>query len=487
MATAAWAYHDATRHSLASVRASQHRLDFANQPLPFKIYTDLEPIPLPREFAPSAGTALEAIGGTLEPDPALIVDRTLIARLCYYANGVTRLLRRPGGTVPFRAAACTGALYHIELYLVCQDLADLAAGVYHYAAHDHALRRLRSGDFRAALAAATGAEPHISDAPVVLVATSTFWRNAWKYQARAYRHSFWDCGTVLANLLAVSAAQRLAAHTLVGFADALINELLDVDPSHEAALCLVSLGLGGRPVTAAPPLVPLDYPTQQLSAYEVEYPAIAQMHAASALADGAAVAAWRNAGSAPVDARPPTPATPPIEQVITRRGSARQFSRAPISREALDAMLQVATGPMAVDFGGPLTTPYLIVNAVDGLAPGSYVFDARLQPLRPGSFREVAGFLDLGQQLAADSAVNVYSLSNLHDVLPRLGDRGYRAAQLEGAIQGGKLYLAAYALGLGATGLTFFDDEVSRFFAPHAADKSVMFLTALGHPARSSR
>jgi hypothetical protein len=42
--------------------------------------------------------------------------------------------------------------------------------------------------------------------------------------------------------------------------------------------------------------------------------------------------------------------------------------------------------------------------------------------------------------------------------------------------------LAAYAQGFGATGLTFFDDEVTEFFSPHAAGKAVMFLTALGHP-----
>jgi len=42
----------------------------------------------------------------------------------------------------------------------------------------------------------------------------------------------------------------------------------------------------------------------------------------------------------------------------------------------------------------------------------------------------------------------------------------------------------AYAQRLGATGLTFYDDEVTAFFSPHAAGKSVMFLTALGHPFR---
>ena len=107
-----------------------------------------------------------------------------------------------------------------------------------------------------------------------------------------------------------------------------------------------------------------------------------------------------------------------------------------------------------------------------------------LRPLRLGDFREAAGYLDLGQELAADAAVNLYSLADLQAILPRLGNRGYRAAQLEAAIEGGKLYLAAYALGLGATGLTFFDDDVTHFFSPSAAGKSVMFLTAIGRPAR---
>ena len=40
---------------------------------------------------------------------------------------------------------------------------------------------------------------------------------------------------------------------------------------------------------------------------------------------------------------------------------------------------------------------------------------------------------------------------------------------------------------LGATGLTFFDDDVTAFFSPHAAGKSVMFLIALGQPARRRR
>jgi hypothetical protein len=79
--------------------------------------------------------------------------------------------------------------------------------------------------------------------------------------------------------------------------------------------------------------------------------------------------------------------------------------------------------------------------------------------------RAEAGFLGLGQELPADAAANIYWLVDLDAVLARQGVRGYRAAQLAAAA-GGRTYLAAYALGLGATGLTFFDDNVTAFFSP---------------------
>ena len=46
----AWAYHDGTKHSGESVYRSSHRLEWAIMPRPFKVYPDLEPIPLPQDF-----------------------------------------------------------------------------------------------------------------------------------------------------------------------------------------------------------------------------------------------------------------------------------------------------------------------------------------------------------------------------------------------------------------------------------------------------
>jgi hypothetical protein len=215
------------------------------------------------------------------------------------------------------------------------------------------------------------------------------------------------------------------------------------------------------------------------------------------------VTAWRGRSSQILDTTPQgqlfsllplaESQLPPLslDHVIRHRGSSRAFARQPITFAQLSTILQRATQGVPADFLDPLGTTlteiYLIVNAVEGIPTGTYVFHrsrTTLELLREGDFRREAGHLGLGQELPADASVDVFCLANLPPILERFGNRGYRAAQLEAAIVGGKCYLAAYGQRLGATGLTFFDDDVTALFSPHAAGKSVMFLTAIGNPAK---
>jgi SagB-type dehydrogenase family enzyme len=398
------------------------------------------------------------------------MDSALLGTLLQLSAGITKVLRFPGGEMAFRAAACTGALYHVDLYLVCGDLPDLPAGVYHFDVERVALTPLRVGDFRGVLVEATAGDEAVCQAPVTVAATSTWWRNSWKYQARTYRHAFWDSGTLLANLLAVASAHGLPAAVTLGFVDAAVNRLLGVDPAHEAALALVPVGAGAPATPPAPEVAPLNLPIEPYSFHEVDEPLIREAHQATSLSDAAQVAAWHK----PVPSSGWSPAD--VAAVIRRRGSARAFERTPISLETLQAVLRAGDATLANDWGGPLAEPSLIVNDVAGLNPGAY--GPGLAPLRLGDYRQVAAHLDLGQDLAGDAAVNVYWLADLEAVLARLGERGYRAAQLDAALAAGRMYLAAYAGGIAATGLTFFDDEVSDFFD---TSKSVMFLLALGN------
>jgi SagB-type dehydrogenase family enzyme len=509
---AAWQYHSGTKHSYQSLRMHPHALDWENKPLLFKIYPTLEVTRLPRDFQDTGSAALSAIAAPSTPVQAdTIPDLETLAQLLFFSAGVIRSKKHPQGETFFRAAACTGALYEIELYVVCTDLPGravpglknppgLAAGVYHFGAAEFGLRQLRSGDFRQALVDATGSDSSVAHAPVTIICTGTYWRNAWKYHSRTYRHFGWDNGTILANLLAMSAASNLPASIITAFVDSEVNALLGLDTKREVAFSLVPIGHKKATPSSSPQIAPLELPLVAYSKTEVDYPAMRKMHEASSLDSPEEVAAWR--GQTPLQQFPSPKGTttplqplddsgvPPdsIEQVISRRGSARKFSRDPITLPQLSTLLDRATRGIPADFldplGSHLNDLYLIVNNVQGLAAGAYVYHWErklLELLKPGDFREKAGYLGLEQQIPADAAVDVFFLADLKRIMQRYGNRGYRAVQLEAGILGGKLYLAAYAQRLGASGLTFYDDDVISFFSPHARGKSAIFLVALGH------
>jgi SagB-type dehydrogenase family enzyme len=503
---ATWKYHDGTKHSYWSIRNSPHFLDWANRPQPFKIYPKIEPLPLPRDFPQTGVAALSAIS---EPVPSSRADSVPdiqdLARILYFSAGITKQRKYPGGEIYFRAAACTGALYEIELYVVSSDLEGLGAGVYHFNPADVSLRLLRKGDFRGNLAQATAMEPAVAHASATIICTGTYWRNAWKYQARTYRHFGWDNGTLLANMLAVSVASRLLAEIVLGFVDAEVNRLLDLDTRREVSLCLVPIGHTSESLLPAPREVPaLGLETIPLSRHEVEYPAMFEIHDASSLESVEEVSQWRAkppvlpssalAGEAVRLPRVPEAEQPKDtnEQVILRRGSARTFDKkASITLAQLSTILDYATRGLPADFleplGAQLNDLYLIVHSVQGLKPGGYFFGREqntLELLKEGEFRAEAHHLGLEQDLPADACVDIFFLADLKRVLERYGNRGYRAVQLEAGTIGGRIYLAAYAQHLGATGLTFFDDDVINFFSPHAKGKSAIFLLAMGKPVK---
>ena len=497
--SAAWEYHNSTKHTYWSVRGG-HGLDWPNQPLPFKIYKDVESIRLPRDGGPITAGLLEALGASpTSLDGESIPDLGLLARLLYFSAGITKRMPYTGGEIFFRAAACTGALYHIDLYLVCGDLSGLEAGIYHFGPHDFGLVQLRKGDYRRALVEASGEEASVAEAPVTVVLADTHWRNAWKYGARAYRHAFWDSGTLLANMLAVASGAGVPARVVTSFVDSDVHRLLGLEEEKESVIGLVPLGrVPGQEIGETPLIDPLDLPTEPISPKMVEYPAIYDFHRSSSLETAEEVKGIR--GGIPAgQSREAMGALVPLprggeglrdrtlEDTIVRRGSTRAFAHESITLEQLSAALDYSNRGIDADllapYGSSLNRLFLIVNAVEGIAPGVYLYHREshsLEMLKEGEFRREAGYLGLEQKIPADASVNVYMLTDLEQGLDVFGNRAYRMAELEAGIIGGRLYLVAYGTGFGASGLTFYDDEVIEFFGPRAEGLSVMFLVALG-------
>src|SRR5204863_4820826 len=245
-------------------------------------------------------------------------------------------------------------------------------------------------NFRENLAQATAMELAVAHAPATIICTGTYWRNAWKYQARTYRHFGWDNGTLLANMLAISAASGLPAEIVLGFVDAEVNRLLDIDTRREVSLCLVPIGRTSESSLPAPKEAPaLGLETIPLSKHEVEYPAMLEIHDASSLESLEEVNQWRGkppvlpssalGGEAIRLPRLPEEEQPQdtIEQVILRRGSTRTFDKAAfITLAQLSTIFDCATRGLPADFleplGAQLNEQYLIVHSVQWLKPRAY-------------------------------------------------------------------------------------------------------------------
>jgi SagB-type dehydrogenase family enzyme len=511
-------FHEFTKHSEVSIQTPGHRLDFGNKPNPFKFYTKLPSKPLPTVFPkPEAGTltAISRIGsvGQLPSEINIMV----IAEILFFTAGVTRSLQYDTDTIYMRAASATGALYPIELYLACEDITGLKAGVYHFNPGDFSLTLLREGDYRLHLSEAAGDDTSIQTSPAVIVFSSIAWRNAWKYRDRSYRHWFWDSGVMAANLLATVNSIDLRINFNVGFFDDVVNRLVCVENRQEAVIALASIGVGlskkntpnnNKEVGRAEISI-LRHETLPLSEKgQVEYPMIWKIHEASNLQSKDEVKKWIDADkiikknsaaqASILDSIPLLPANysndPPLSDIILLRGSSRQFARKPISFAQLCNILHSSATGIPLDFtkGGKvsITDAYFIANDVEGLPRGSYYFNRNsesLDLLKRDVHRDVSGYLCLWQSLFSDASIVFFLMTPLEQVIASYGNRGYRAAQFEAGIIAGKIYLAAYAQGIGASGSTFFDDAVTEFFSPHATDKSTMIAIGVGVPGYKSK
>jgi hypothetical protein len=263
---------------------------------------------------------------------------------------------------------------------------------------------------------------------------------------------------------------------------------------------LVALGRAATPAGRSPLAAPLALETIALSQREVAYDDLIRMHRASRLVARDEICAVASLPSDLPEAPQASDSAKPLGlspktalglgETILRRGSTRVFLREPIGANEFAAIMTASSSlSLRADFPR-LTETYLVVAAIEGMEPGAYYYrreSATFDLLKPGDFRGDAGYLCLEQALGADASALICYMADLERVLAALGNRGYRDVHLEAGLLGGRTYLAAYALGRGATGLTFFDDDTTKFFSPHAAGKSPILMVAVGVPLSSVR
>ena len=497
-------YHQETKHSELSIRSSNHYLDWDNKPKPFKFYTTLPSEALPVNFPIPSLNVITMKDTSQIPFPVdTKIDIKLLSSLLFFSSGITRQIKYPHGSYFMRAAPATGALYPIELYIVTENINGLRAGVYHFCPGQFALTKLRKEDYRLLLSEASGYDEVIKNSPFTIILTSIAWRNAWKYRARSYRHWFWDAGVILANFLALCNNNHLSSEIILGYQDKLINNLLGLQDQKEVAIALASIendcNFDYYNKFNSSELSALNCEIKPISKYEeTVYPEIWKIHESSYLSTMKEITNWtlkniddrnlHNTGKVPYD-KISIINTTNIGNLILQRGSTRRFLKKPITLNQLQTVLYLSSISVPFDFitnEQSLIDIYFIANSVTNLQSGMYYYNKlenNIEQLKEGDFREQSGHLCLDQKLFSDASVVFFLLSSMDKILTYLGNRGYRAIQLEGGICAGKIYLTSYSQGLGASGSTFYDDEVTETFLPHTDQKSTIIAIGIGIPA----
>jgi SagB-type dehydrogenase family enzyme len=423
--------------------------DPATLPPPMKGYPAGRPtLALPREL-PDPGVPATSVLAGLGRTGAVArpLDAAALGRLLFLGAGVVRTSERNGRRYYFRASGSAGGRFPLELYASTRGVDGVPDGVYWYDAAEHVLVRIG---------------PAAGGDTTTLVVTGVPWRTGWRYAERGWRHLYWDGGTLLSQLYAAVAGLGIEPRLRSHFPDATVRELIGADGVHEYPLALLSLGDGEPAIGPAAPAAAGELPA-------VEFP----------LCTAAQRAGDRAELGAPWPAGAPLPSAPPsdsLDTVVRRRGSQRRMDRTrTLPRPVLDFAMAAALRGIDVPH-------WVAVHGVDGVEPGIYRWPDLAHPVRTGDLRRELERVCLDQSLAAEAAFVVIAAARLST----LDDRGYRAAQLAAGLAEGRLHLAAYAQGAGATGMTFLDSEVPALLG-EPDDLATLLFTCVGVPEYTAR
>ncbi|MDT7811588.1 MAG: hypothetical protein QOJ42_1504, partial [Acidobacteriaceae bacterium] len=180
-------YHEATKHSVESLRRARHVLDWANMPDPFRHYEGVPVLDLPADPPAPEIPALDVLLGT-SGSTTVADGPALLSQLLFYSAAISASKRVPstGCKYALRVNPSSGNLHPTEFHFLTRGLKGWPDGWYHYDPSRHMAEQRGRGDFEMTLAS--------DSAPIVSVLTSIVWREAWKYDERAYRYCLHDIG-----------------------------------------------------------------------------------------------------------------------------------------------------------------------------------------------------------------------------------------------------------------------------------------------------
>jgi len=167
--------------------------------------------------------------------PLALEELSAVLRTGYGVTG------RGPGDVQLRSVPSGGALYPLDGYVAALSVTGLEQRLYRFDPLRSCLEIL-GPVVRSQLEPLTPYPELVASAGAVVFLTATFWRSRFKYGQRGYRFALLEAGHAAQNVLLAATALGLASVPLGGFFDRQVNDLLEVDGLHEAALYVIPLG-----------------------------------------------------------------------------------------------------------------------------------------------------------------------------------------------------------------------------------------------------
>lgn len=505
-------FHEITKHSYASLYSNQWFLDWDNQPDPFRRWEGAPVVELPHPERPEAADYFHLPAPAGDPPPWTLQR---LSQLLFYSMALSAWKVIPGTEHRWslRVNPSSGNLHPTETHLVARGVEGLPDGVYHFRVDNFTLEARGQGPVDGVLRE-FGLPGNTPFGAVTLVLTSLFWRESWKYRARAFRYCHHDLGHATGALVEALRGLGYGCRFRHQFEDDAVVAALGLEGSDEKPGLILTttpalpLEEGSSTGTGAP-LATTGTPNV-LSAEEYRFRPLEEVYEAT-----------RNTSSKTSPLRPAdkpkweTTLELPREyrsehdfwEVVRRRRSAVDMDgRTGIDRQQFGAILERATrgglgsgawlpesdigSERPAGDGGYLIHLYVYVHRVEGIEPGCYYYDREqhaLAPVKLGDVKQEAYSFSLMQAIASEGAFCVSLLADLDRAYAAWGDRGYRAAHMEAGFIGQGLYLGAEAAGTNATGIgAFFDDDVNRFLAAREG-REVIYHFTVGRGVEDTR
>ncbi len=508
-------YHQETKYSPETIMQTSHELDWNKQPIPFKDYGNYPQIDLssyvPLSTNPFSTAPLKRSSQWTEAEKPLAE----LSRILYFANGITAIVPYPPNPQLMRAAPSAGGLYPNEIYVICRNY-PFGSGVFNYQVKTHSLCRLGEGDFYFdELTENCFNHPSLQNSDLALVMTGVFERSAWRYHDRAYRRILLDSGHILGNIALTSYLFERKAYLLGGFIDDNINNLLGLKAQNdEQSLFVISLpkqlDCQNISLIQNPVSYPSDTNTSQLHIPSGKR--LKALHNFSKISEMPNLSVVQNLFKEYLEEEQESrieafltgeslECSEPIAwercslmtTILQRRSSRRYDPNQPLSKEKLAQILQFAYNPQyykgqgfdanPVYLSSELLKTYLIVNNVENLDAGCYLYQSEEENLKQIRFKELkseAHYLCLGQDLARDAAVLLFHVCDLNKAVKIYGERAYRYIHADAGQIGQRINLAAVKLKVGVSGIGgYFDDNALEALGI-SEDNILIYITTLG-------